>query len=123
MTNKKTNKTMKNPSTGKQRKVALGKGLDALLPEMLPLNESNKDYFQCDIDLIRPNRYQPRRQFKEAELDELTQSIKEQGIIQPLLVRQDEGNFDRWDSFQQDSLWNQRVLWPFSFQQSKRHRV
>ena len=94
MTNKKTNKTRKSPSTGKRRKVALGKGLDALLPEMRPVNENSKDYFQCDIDLIRPNRFQPRRQFKEAELDELSQSIKEQGVIQPLLVRPAEHGYE-----------------------------
>ncbi len=94
MTNKKTNKTRKSPPKGKRPKVALGKGLDALLPEFLPLNENNKDYFQCDIDLIRPNRFQPRRQFKEAELDELAQSIKEQGVIQPLLVRPAEHGYE-----------------------------
>jgi len=90
----KKNKTRKSPTAGKRRKVALGKGLDALLPEILPINENSKDYFECDIDLIRPNRFQPRRQFKETELDELAQSIKEQGVIQPLLVRQAEHGYE-----------------------------
>jgi len=93
MSNKKMN-DKKSPTAGKRRKIALGKGLDALLPEILPINENSKDYFQCDIDLIRPNRFQPRRQFKEAELDELAQSIKEQGVIQPLLVRRAEHGYE-----------------------------
>ncbi|MDM8526479.1 ParB/RepB/Spo0J family partition protein [Desulfococcaceae bacterium HSG8] len=45
------------------------------------------DYFNCDIGLIRPNPYQPRKQFSQEELTELCSSVREQGIIQPLLVR------------------------------------
>jgi ParB family chromosome partitioning protein len=74
----------------KRRKMALGRGLDSLLPiESGPEAENSRDYFQCDIDLIRPNRYQPRRRFADADLAELSDSIREQGILQPLLVRKD----------------------------------
>jgi ParB family chromosome partitioning protein len=52
---------------------------------MDPLRQG--EYFQCDIHLIRPNRYQPRLVFPDAEIAELSRSVKEQGIIQPLLVR------------------------------------
>jgi ParB family transcriptional regulator, chromosome partitioning protein len=74
----------------KRRKMALGRGLDSLLPTTSGTeNGSGKNYFQCDIELIRPNRYQPRRRFADEELAELSDSIREQGIIQPLLVRKD----------------------------------
>lgn len=74
----------------RKRKMALGRGLDSLIPINSPTeNEADKAYFLCDIELIRPNRYQPRRRFSEPELAELSESIREQGIIQPLLVRKD----------------------------------
>ncbi|HPX60545.1 MAG TPA: ParB/RepB/Spo0J family partition protein [Deltaproteobacteria bacterium] len=63
----------------------LGKGMAALLhvPETV---EENKDYFNCPIELIRPNKNQPRKHFATDKLDELADSIREQGIIQPLVV-------------------------------------
>ena len=79
---------------GKRKKMALGKGLGALIPEVKPDKEEQKDYFLCDIDLIRPNRFQPRLNFSEEDLQELTDSIKTQGILQPLLVRQDEDGYE-----------------------------
>jgi ParB family chromosome partitioning protein len=53
-----------------------------------------KDYFLCAVDLIRPNRYQPRRRFASDELEELAESIRSQGIIQPLLVRSDDVGYE-----------------------------
>lgn len=88
------NNTPKSPSDSKKRKVALGKGLDALLPEMPSVDANSKAFFQCDIDLIRPNRFQPRRRFKEDDLEDLARSIGEQGIIQPLLVRPAENGYE-----------------------------
>lgn len=76
------------------KKLALGRGLDSLLPDVEPVEKVSKEYFQCDIDLIRPNRYQPRVQFSEDELKAMARSIKEQGIIQPLLVRKDENGYE-----------------------------
>jgi ParB family chromosome partitioning protein len=75
-------------STGprKPKKLALGRGLDALLPSDGGASPS-RDYLLCAIDRIRPNRYQPRRTFGEAELAELADSIRAQGIIQALIVR------------------------------------
>ncbi|MFH0730134.1 MAG: ParB/RepB/Spo0J family partition protein [Pseudomonadota bacterium] len=74
----------------KRRKMALGRGLDSLLPITSDTeNVSEKNYFLCDIELIRPNRYQPRHRFADSELAELSDSIREQGILQPLLVRRD----------------------------------
>ena len=74
----------------KKRKIALGRGLDALIPEREPLQGLREDFFQCDIDVIRPNPFQPRQQFSKAEMTELADSIEQQGVLQPLLVRKSE---------------------------------
>ena len=78
----------------KTKKIALGRGLDSLLPDIEPIEPGSKEYFQCDIELIRPNRYQPRVKFSEDELNGMARSIKEQGIIQPLLVRMDDNGYE-----------------------------
>jgi len=64
-----------------KRKV-LGRGLDALLPRA-PQGE----LFHLDLDRIRPNRFQPRAGFREEPLKELADSIRANGILQPLIVR------------------------------------
>jgi ParB family chromosome partitioning protein len=69
--------------------MALGRGLEALIPGVPETTGDNRDYRLCDVDLIKPNRYQPRRHFAEADMAELAASIRAQGIIQPLLVRKD----------------------------------
>ncbi len=71
----------------KRRKQALGRGLEALIPGIEGADDNPKDYFLCDIALIRPNPYQPRRRFSEDDLHELSESIQAQGMLQPLLVR------------------------------------
>jgi ParB family chromosome partitioning protein len=64
----------------------LGKGLSALLPDMeAELNDIPKA--EIDINLITPNPYQPRQDFSNEKLNELAESIKAYGIIQPLIVR------------------------------------
>jgi ParB family transcriptional regulator, chromosome partitioning protein len=78
----------------KLKKMALGRGLDALLPGIESIDNRPNVYIMCDIELIRPNRYQPRLRFSEKELEALTESIKEQGIIQPILVRKDEQGYE-----------------------------
>lgn len=85
----------------KKRKMALGRGLDALIPDLGSVEgisgepaAKRKDYFFCAIDLIRPNRYQPRRQFSSDELEDLAESIRSQGILQPLLVRPDDVGYE-----------------------------
>ena len=89
-------KTVKASGRGepKRKKMALGRGLDALIPDFGLDPDRPQDFFQCDIQLIRPNRYQPRRHFDENELRALADSIKAQGMIQPLLARKDEDGFE-----------------------------
>lgn len=69
----------------------LGKGMAALLQVTETVDES-KNYFICPIEKIRPNRNQPRKHFAVDKLEELAASIREKGIIQPLVVtRKDDG--------------------------------
>ena len=68
-----------------ERRPALGKGLSALIPDATePVRQGA---MEVDIDLLAPNKKQPRVQMDEAKLDELAQSIKENGVIQPILVQ------------------------------------
>jgi len=71
----------------KDKKRGLGRGLSSLLPEELSLEES-PEVFYCPIEAIRPSPLQPRFYRKEENLEELAASIKEKGILQPLLVRE-----------------------------------
>lgn len=81
-------------SPPKRKKLALGRGLGALIPDSDSSPNTSDDYFLCDIGLIRPNRFQPRRDFSEGDLEELVSSIREQGILQPLIVRKSEAGFE-----------------------------
>lgn len=66
-------------------KRALGRGLSALLSS--PTTTASEEMAEIDIDLIEPNSFQPRTNFDEEQLENLAQSIRSNGIIQPLLVR------------------------------------
>jgi ParB family transcriptional regulator, chromosome partitioning protein len=69
-------------------KKALGRGLDALLPATKPvLTPELPDVQHLQVDAIVPNRYQPRQSFSPQELAELTASLKQSGLLQPILVR------------------------------------
>lgn len=81
-------------STQKQKPVrGLGRGLDALLPAKPPepkrTPEASREgnVFTCPLDKIAPQKGQPRQHFDGAALDELAQSIREHGLIEPLVVR------------------------------------
>lgn len=66
-------------------KKGLGKGLEAFFPDQG--EESQEKIVQISISEVRPNPYQPRKTFSEESLAELTVSIKEHGILQPITVR------------------------------------
>jgi len=67
---------------------ALGKGLGALIPEKTITEVDAKKTFQiCGIEEIQPNPHQPRKNFADQKLQELVDSIREKGILQPLVVR------------------------------------
>ncbi|THJ21148.1 MAG: ParB/RepB/Spo0J family partition protein [Nitrospira sp. CG24E] len=69
-------------------KKALGRGLDALLPSVRPVSMPELPEVQhLLVDSIVPSRYQPRQTFSPEELAELTASLKQSGLLQPILVR------------------------------------
>jgi ParB family chromosome partitioning protein len=71
------------------QKVALGKGLGALIPDLSVLNDKERKalgIIEVELDKIIPNEYQPRKFFNDEKLKELAASIKEQGVIQPIIV-------------------------------------
>lgn len=78
-----------------ERKRVLGRGLGALISSInaAPFLD-NKEYILCPISDITPFKGQPRKRFDEASLRELTDSIKEKGVLEPLLVRRDATGFE-----------------------------
>lgn len=66
---------------------ALGKGLEALIPKKNNII-AKKEFAYLPVDKIQPGKYQPRQQIDIRELKDLAQSIKEKGIIQPIVVRE-----------------------------------
>ena len=77
-------------------KKALGKGLQALLPERKTLSWTvGQEIQEIPIERIIPNRYQPRKTFEESDLQELSESLKESGMLQPVVVRRTgDGSFE-----------------------------
>src|SRR5215813_9767576 len=67
------------------KRPALGKGLSALIPDA---TEPRLGPLEVDIDRIVPNSFQPRRQMDDGRLDDLARSIKSNGVIQPIVVRE-----------------------------------
>lgn len=76
------------PETSRRR-TALGQGLDALLPVDEPAGRSltERDVTYLSIDELLPNPHQPRRLFAQETLTELAESIREIGVIQPIIAR------------------------------------
>lgn len=70
------------------KKFGLGKGLGSLIPE-----ESNKSSLLVPLNMIKSNVEQPRKAFDNEKIIELSESIKQHGIIQPLIVKQDGENY------------------------------
>jgi ParB family transcriptional regulator, chromosome partitioning protein len=67
------------------KRRALGRGLGALIPSAYQEEKSTESH--VPLSAIQPNRLQPRQVFAEATIDELAESIRQKGILQPLLVR------------------------------------
>ena len=70
-------------------KKGLGRGLDALFDDINLVKDASDEYFLCDIDELSPNPYQPRQFEKDAHFDELVDSVRSQGVLQPVVVRED----------------------------------
>lgn len=68
----------------------LGKGLGALIPNMADTvtnEEKDENVQELELTLLRPNPYQPRKEFRKEALEELAESMKQYGVVQPLVVR------------------------------------
>jgi len=95
------------------KRPALGKGLGALIPDV---NQGRGDFFLCGIEEIVPNRKQPRKRFDEERIQELAESIREKGILEPLLVRKLDDGYElivgerRWRAAQKAGLREVPVL-------------
>ena len=87
-------------------KKGLGRGLSSLIGDSDVKNSSNK----ISIGSIVPNRNQPRKIFKKESLDELKNSIKEQGIIQPLIVRKSEDQDNKFELIAGERRWQAAQL-------------
>lgn len=89
---------------------ALGRGLSALLGDEEGANIEANSFLDLDIELVRPNSEQPRTSFPEEELAELTQSIRMNGVVQPIIVREKNGEYQivagerRWRAAQRAEL-------------------
>jgi ParB family chromosome partitioning protein len=87
------------------KKTGLGKGMGALLPV-----QEKTSYFICPIEDIKPNRAQPRKTFTSEKLEELAASIREKGVIQPLVVLKKADHYEiiagerRWRAAQKAGL-------------------
>ncbi|HKL25044.1 MAG TPA: ParB/RepB/Spo0J family partition protein, partial [Desulfuromonadales bacterium] len=90
------------------KRPALGKGIGALLTSAA--QEGRHKYFLCPIEDLRPHQQQPRKTFDDAKMAELVASVREKGVIQPLVVRQAEDHYQiiagerRWRAAQKAGL-------------------
>jgi ParB family chromosome partitioning protein len=75
------------------KRKALGRGLEALIPGAYTAEESPTNTL-VPLSAIQPNPMQPRQTFSDAGIDELAESIRQKGILQPLLVRRANGGFE-----------------------------
>ena len=92
------------------KRRALGKGLSALIPEGNSLGRGDETFFQCPIEDIEPNPYQPRQVFDGPELEAMKDSVKKDGILTPLLVTKTDQGYQliagerRWRAAQNAGL-------------------
>jgi ParB family chromosome partitioning protein len=92
------------------QKNALGKGLGAMFPDLLNDIGRKTPLATCGIEELRPNRYQPRKDFNDRDQKQLVASIKKSGIIQPIVVRRQNQGYEiiagerRWRAAQAAGL-------------------
>jgi ParB family chromosome partitioning protein len=97
------------------RKPGLGKGLGALIPEKTdaPVTEAAPAHGplrRVPVTSIRPNPYQPRRAFGDESLASLAASVREIGVLQPLIVRAVEGSPDEYELIAGERRWRAAVM-------------
>mgnify|MGYP001851936766 FL=1 len=75
------------------KKRGLGRGLEALFDES-PQVQETEEITEISLDEIRPNPYQPRKTFDNKSLKELSESIKENGVFQPIIIRKSVNGYE-----------------------------
>lgn len=75
-------------------KKALGRGLDALIEEGVGETAEETDIPVLEIDMIEAGRHQPRKHFDQSRIDELAESIRQNGLIQPIVVARRDDKFE-----------------------------
>jgi ParB family chromosome partitioning protein len=92
--------------TVETKRRALGRGLDALLPAA-PAAQSygDRSVFTCPLEKIVPQKGQPRQHFDAQKIEELAQSIREHGLVEPLVVRRMPGGGDRLELVAGERRW------------------
>ena len=88
------------------KRRALGRGLDALLPAA-PTAQAygDRNVFTCPLEKIVPQKGQPRQHFDAQKLDELANSIREHGLVEPLVVRRMPGGGDKLELVAGERRW------------------
>jgi ParB family chromosome partitioning protein len=92
-----------------EKRPALGRGLSALIPDSPPPAAADRS-LEIDTDLLRPNKFQPRTQMDDERIEELSRSIRANGIIQPIVARKVDGGYEivagerRWRAAQRAGL-------------------
>ena len=92
-----------------EKRPALGRGLSALIPDT-PAPPSSERALDVDSDLLRPNKFQPRTHMDDERNDELSRSIRANGMIQPIIVRKVDSGYEiiagerRWRAAQRAGL-------------------
>ena len=93
-------------SAPETKRRALGRGLDALLPAAPPMAAyGERSVFVCPLEKIVPQSGQPRQHFDAQRLDELAQSIREHGLVEPLVVRKVAGQADKFELVAGERRW------------------
>jgi ParB family transcriptional regulator, chromosome partitioning protein len=93
-----------------EKRPALGRGLSALIPDAPVVSSSADRAFEIDVDLLHPNRFQPRVHIDDGRIGELARSIRAHGLIQPIVVRRDGETYEivagerRWRASQRAGL-------------------
>ena len=80
-------------SSKEPKKRGLGRGLEALFDES-PQVQETEEITEIPLDEIRPNPYQPRKTFDNKSLKELSESIKENGVFQPIIIRKSVNGYE-----------------------------
>jgi ParB family chromosome partitioning protein len=89
-----------------ERHRGLGRGLSALIgEESAPTRGENRALHKLPVAFLRPNKFQPRKRFAPEDLNDLAESVKEKGVLQPILVRPVKGEANAYEIVAGERRW------------------